>query len=240
MPRQASGACLLSGMLRCPRCEGRVSGAGSRRGVHRYGCKAILSLGAAATDQACTFTVNAPTIDAAVLAEVGPLVEAATGDSAALSAALRRAWHTLRSNRGTGERELRIQHLEQVGARARDRLKRAALLFVDEQLDKAGYDLARAEAEHDIEVAEQELRRLRVDRPPTQLPPLETITRAAGGWRKLLETGATPGRGAVLAVLIETIVPEHVGWNAWRAHIAWTPAGEALRSLAAVAAEVAA
>jgi hypothetical protein len=231
---------LLSGLLRCPRCGGRVSGAGSRRGVRRYGCKALLSRGAGATDAACTFTVNEPTIDTIVLSELEGRLNVATKTDPSLHSALRRAWETLRRQPDDADGEQRIRHLEQSADRARERLKRAALLFVDSRLDKAGYDLVRAEAERDLDAADSELTRRRTDRPPATLPPLETVLRAAGNWRAVLYEGSPQERRAVLGTLIEMVVPEHGGWNSWRAQITWTSTGEALSKLTSAASVAAA
>lgn len=196
--------------------------------MRRYGCKALLSHGAGATDAACTFTVNEPTIDAIVLSESERRLELATTTDPSLHSALRRAWETLRRQPDDADGEQRIRHLEQAADRARERLKRAALLFVEGQLDKAGYDLARAAAERDLGAAETELTRRRANRAPAALPPLETVLRAAGSWRAVLREGSSQDRRVVLGTLIEMVIPEHVGWNEWQARIAWTSSGEAL------------
>src|SRR5205823_779353 len=100
---------------------------------------------------------------------------------------VRRAWAELQT-RNVQRGALRpIRQVEQVAERARERLKRAALLFVDGQLDKTGYDLARAEAEADLEATETELGRLRGARAEPDLPSIDMVLREAGGWQTILE-----------------------------------------------------
>src|SRR5207245_6339511 len=61
MPRQASGRYLLTGLLRCPRCAGRMRGDNIPQG-RRYRCS-----GEDATGQ-CTQTVDAVAVEGVALA----------------------------------------------------------------------------------------------------------------------------------------------------------------------------
>src|SRR5215217_5203174 len=74
MPKQASGRYLLTGLLRCPRCQHRMRSSwarsGRRRGYAAYHCGQEIN-------SACCFTAVATPIDAAVLTEVGAILDTA-------------------------------------------------------------------------------------------------------------------------------------------------------------------
>src|SRR5207248_9841174 len=122
--------------------------------------------------------------------------------------------------------------LERSAEKARERIKRLALLFADGDLDRAGYELGRGQAQTDLEASEAELARVGSLRPVPTLPPLDEVLRLAGGWRELLGSGSMATRREVLGLLIETVTPERVRYGAYRARIAWTPTGALLERLA--------
>jgi site-specific DNA recombinase len=76
VPRQASQYYMVTGLLRCPNCGGRMHGKGRAGHSRSYRCTSHTS-GANAATRTCFTSVLADQVEQAVLAEVLPLVEAA-------------------------------------------------------------------------------------------------------------------------------------------------------------------
>ena len=126
-------------------------------------------------------------------------------------------------------------------ARARQRLTRAAEMFVDGLLDKASYDALRDKAATDIESAQSELARLEPTQPTiAKLPSLDKLLEEAGGWINLLGDGKAPSRRDVLALLINRVVAVRVGHARYDVQIEWTPLGDALNEIASASRQSAA
>jgi DNA invertase Pin-like site-specific DNA recombinase len=231
MPRQASGRYLLTGLLRCPKCACRMR-ASTRIGAGnpRYVCSAS-HVGALARDVSCRYQAVGHRVDAAVLGEVGLLLDDATATIPEMKGALRRAWAALAHPRDNSEAFVRT--CEAAAAKARERIKRLALLFADGDIDRQGYELGRAQAQADLEAAEAELGRLRVVRPTPALPTLEEALHHAGRWHDLLATGDTRRQREVLAVLVDRVIPERISHGKYTAVIVWSETGEQLRTLVA-------
>jgi hypothetical protein len=231
-PKQASGRYLLTGFLRCERCGARMAGWRQRNRTARYRCTGQQQ-GAAAPDQRCYYIVRHDALDAAVLSEVGELVEILTAREPRLQAELRRSWQARQRPDETAKEVVTVQNLRREADKARQRLTNAAVLLVDGTIDKAGYELLRDKAQADLDAAEAELARrsIAVARPP-ELPPLETVLAAAGGWRQLLAASDTVARRDVLDQLIRTVRPRRLGFDRYQVEVGWTPLGEVLRQLA--------
>jgi hypothetical protein len=190
VPRQASQAYLLTGLLRCPRCGSRMHG--KRQAVRRISYECMRpQRGANAGAQTCTYTALAAQVDALVLAEAQAAVEGVLGVPG-MGPALARAWELLRRPSGEETRtEQRLAQLERLLAKLRGRLTRSAILFADGELDRASYQLASDATRAELEAAEAEVARLRgVPSAPT-LPPLEAVLREAGGWGAALRGADT-------------------------------------------------
>jgi DNA invertase Pin-like site-specific DNA recombinase len=233
MPRQASGRYLLSGLIRCPACAARMSAGGNSTGCRRrrarYRCASSF-LWASATSRKCARTASAAAVDADVLGEVGAVIEAVASTDGRVSSAVRQAWQALEQRPEDADRASRRLQMERAAEKARERIKRLALLYADGDLDREGYQWGRDQAQDDLEASEAELARLAAVTPAPALPPLETVLREAGGWSAILRAGSTPAKRDVLAVLIDTVIPERVGFGRYRAHITWTALGRALRA----------
>lgn len=234
IPRQATGRYLLTGFLRCQRCGSRMTGATSKRIPARYRCRAS-DRGASAPNPRCSEAVTAPKLDAVVLAQVEEIVtEVATSDPT-FPAALRRAWGRMQEPAGQDRSAARtIQNLEREAERARERLKRAAILLVDGDIDKPGYEMLRDQAQTDLSGAELELERTRgIKAERLTLPPVDEVLREAGGWAAVLRGGDTLGLRGLLALLIERAEPIRISHGKFDAAIAWTVLGQALRAAVA-------
>lgn len=237
-PRQASGRYLLTGFVRCQRCGSRMSGGAEKRIPARYRCRAT-DQGAAASNPRCSEGITAPKLDAAVLSQVERLVEAVASDDVAHQAKLRNAWRMLHLPQVTDETNSAraILGLESAARKARDRLKRAALYFVDGELTKSDYEQVRAQAQADLESAEAEIERLRSSSKAFELPllSLDEVLRRAGDWGALLHGADISVQRDLLALLIEQIEPVRVSHGKFDAVIRWTPLGDALQKAVTLA-----
>jgi site-specific DNA recombinase len=233
-PRQASGRYLLTGFIRCPRCGARMQGYSYGAGAQsrpRYRCQSERQ-GASARLPACVATVLAAAMDAAVISHVSGVLGVVGATDPVLQAELRRAWRALRQPSGAGDRQQRIRQLEGDAEKARERIRRATDLFVDVQIDKTAYDDKCARERSVLEAADAELARLRGLTAAPGLPALDEALRVAGDWGRALLRFDVPSQRAVLATLVELVVPVKVGFGKYRAHITWTPGGVALREAA--------
>ena len=240
MPHQASGDYLLTGLLRCPKCGQRMSGAGRRRSkrtgapLPRYCCIAEM-LGPTAPDPACRYSVKGGPVDTAVLDATAAIVETATSSDPHVKKALLRAWTELQQPKGIGDATKRIRRLQHDGERARKRLADAAIKLVDGELDKLGYTEMRRHVEADLGKIEVELERLRVSmNADPQLPPLEQVLRDGSEWAIALREGDTRMQREVLSHLVSKVVPVRIGYGKYQADITWTPLGNALRQTVSV------
>jgi site-specific DNA recombinase len=226
LPAQASGEVLLSGLMRCPVCAGRMSGWNRTRQRPHYRCNQ-------APMKRCCFAAPRDVIDRLVLDEVSGVLDAVSGRDAQFRSTLRRAWEGLRSPAEGAERRKQVQALERDAERSRKRLTDAALLLVDGKLDALAYGELRMRVQAEMDAAEAELARLRGVKADPTLPPLDEVLASAGGWREMLCSGGVPTRREVLGLLLDAVVPERVGWGRYDARLAWTPTGAALAKLAA-------
>ncbi len=230
LPRQASQCYLLAGFLRCRHCGERMHGH-QRRGVPKYRCTAARH-GAEPGKQACYAELRADDLDAAVMAEVLPVVEAAVSALPELREALDRAWAALREPATVQDAlqdRLRTR-LAREAEQARSRLTNAAVLFADGQIDKLGYELLRDKAQADLRTATEALDGLQPAAPRTELPPLEIVLAAAEGWGAAMREGDVAARREVLAALVERVVPVQVGRGRYGVEIVWTPLGDGLQA----------
>jgi DNA invertase Pin-like site-specific DNA recombinase len=232
VPKQASKRYLMSGMLRCSACGSRMSGWSSgRRPVYR--CNPAGFEWDVVTPKRCSVTAPMDVVDPFVLAQMTALLEVVASHDAKMRAALRREWEHLRQPVKAGDAQRRAQHLEQVVERAKQRMTRAAEMFVDGNLDRTGYDGLCQKARADIEGADAELARLgEINADPT-LPPLDEVLKDAGGWATPLRGADVPAQREVAATLIDHLEPRRVGYGRYEVSIVWTPLGEALEKMAA-------
>jgi hypothetical protein len=166
-----------------------------------------------------------------VLSEVLPLIETAVSASPELRDALERAWTALRQPATLQDelQERQRQQLMREAEQARSRLTRAAVLFADGDIDKAGYELLREKAQGDLQAATAELDRFHVIESNMALPLLETVLVAAAGWDAAFRDGELAPQRDVLAALMDRAVPVRVGRGRYGVEVTWTPLGEALQ-----------
>lgn len=252
-PRREGQKHLLTGLLVCPRCEGRMVGRLQHGRAPRYACPAGThartspGLGTAP----CWYTVAAGAVEAQVLEAVGGRLAAlasltAGPDAARLRPRLERAWEALRrERRGAGAGPWAagtVRRAEAARDRATKRLGDAATMLVDGVLDKAGYEAMREPIERDLAEAEAALRAAR-QRPPAgqsgtprrrsaaPLPPLVEALVEVEGWAGAIERADVPAQRELLATLLERLVPTRTGHGRYAVEVHWTATGEALGAL---------
>jgi DNA invertase Pin-like site-specific DNA recombinase len=236
-PHQSSGRHLLTGFVRCPKCGSRMSAhPGSQGRSYRFVCD-VVRAGANAPRADCRCAVLMPAIEAGTLAEVASNIELVAASDPGLQRAIRQAWRSLQEPSALAAGTARRRQLERVVAQAKKRLTDAALLLVDGVLDRDGYDLARAQAQADLDAASAELAQFQAPPPPPTLPPLDAILREVGGWAAALESAEVPVQRQMLDALVEHIVPVRVGRGRYQVEITWTSLGVAIRQLAAFLAD---
>jgi hypothetical protein len=227
LPRQASGSYLLTGMIVCPRCGGRVNGDFYRHQYRYYRCAGHANAPQNGHDLRCTWAAPCGPIDTAVLAAVGELLETLSVDACTL----KEAWEELARPTDLGKvRAQRIAALERERAKAQTRLKEAALKLVDGDLDKAGYELVRDAAQSALAAAEEEIRRLEAA-PDRELPSLEAVLATLPSWQGPLSDASIQVQRGILRPLIERVVPVRVARGQYTVDIIWTALGGAVREM---------
>jgi predicted nucleic acid-binding Zn-ribbon protein len=226
---QASDRFLLTGMIRCPECGGRMFGYTNKRhpNAPRYNCNGW-ALGAKGAD--CHVSVSGTQIDAIILAEVDAILAAVSGDET-LREEVRRAWDALARVGDEPDQGARVAALRAEATRRRDLLARAAELFVGGDLDRDGYERLRERARAALDAAEAEIQRLQGQRRVPVLPPFDRVLAEVGGWSSALSHASVAERRKVLAQVVQRVVP-HRRPGHYVLEVAWTPVGQALREAA--------
>jgi hypothetical protein len=129
--------------------------------------------------------------------------------------------------------------MEAVAEKARERIKRLALLFADGDIDREGYDLGRAQAQTDLHAAEAALADLAPRRTASPLPSLDSVLRDVGGWVIALRDGDVVSQRDILRLLVDHLNVERHGWGKFKLQITWTPLAEGLAQLRELGAEAA-
>jgi hypothetical protein len=186
--------------------------------------------GASPTLSSRRFSASVTKLGGLVLVEIAELLDLVSNTDAVLRAALRRSWEAL--NRPDSDTEAMTRTYQQVSSRARERIKRLALLFADGDIDREGYELGRAQAQSDLEAAETELATLRPTEPAEQLPGLDEVLAQVSGWREVLKDGDVIGQRDVLGVLVARVQCERIGFGRFRTTVIWSDRGERLRHVA--------
>jgi DNA invertase Pin-like site-specific DNA recombinase len=252
LAKQATGQYLLTGLLRCYRCGGRmvgtpyrarerrVDGSVHERGGQRYQCVSS-NLGRAwtRTTQPCSTVIVAKTLDADVRQQVGRIV--ALIDRPRGRRELARVWEGLRTgrkSRSSDDLGQQIARAEQHRATWVDARASAYPDWKAKRLTDREYDEIRARAEGEIDTAERELERLRArlgaegEHLDQALPPLAVVMARLDGWGPLLETAPTAEQRGLLGELIERVEAVKVTRGRYTARIRWTERGRALRRVA--------
>jgi DNA invertase Pin-like site-specific DNA recombinase len=219
IPRQGR-TWLLNGLIRCPKDGLRMQGRNERWGpIYRCGIPF----------KGCYFYAKLDVIDAAVLGEVGHLLEPLTANPG-IRARLRAAWMQLQAPDHKGD-DRRARALEQTVERSRKRRNAVMDLLVDGTIDRSEYDIAVGRYTVEIEAAERELAQIQDAATPTPLPSWDVVLRDLHDWQAALAGLDLAARRDVLGALVERVGPERVGRGQYAVKMEWTPLGKALRQL---------
>lgn len=247
MPHQASGRHLLTGMLRCS-CGSRMVGQAAtvRNGAvvyaARYRCKGY-DEGAPKAGSDCKTEANMKVLDAAVIQDAGRIFPMlALLENRTFRAKLQQKWQALQTPPATLDVARQIRHQEAEAAKAQQRLQALTYKLLDNAIDDATYKAMKGDIERTRDAATAEVRRLRGTTAGTRpLPPLETVLARIGGWDEALAAFDIASQRAILGELIDWVEPVRterlpVRGTPWGQAplIHWTPAGDALRDVAAV------
>ena len=238
MPRQASGAFPLTGLIRCHKCGSRMAGRTNRTkwspkrrdetreyAVREYACCAWAE-GAEKAGARCYATVPARAVERAVLGTVREMLTAVNRPKVRERA--RRAWAEREQSARADDVAVRIADLERQHERAERRIADASTRFLDGEISRTAYDITSAKLMADLEAIKAELSRLRGRAKPATLPPLGAVLAGVTGWATALRNAAPEATREALGVLVERAEPVRVGFGKYEAHIKWTPVGWAL------------
>jgi DNA invertase Pin-like site-specific DNA recombinase len=250
LPAQASGAYLLTGLLRCASCGGRMVGnpgnrARARRdGIvdlsmqRRYICSARLHGDARQRADPCYATVLARKIEAPVLLAIMDLLERVSDPT--LQEAMRAAAGRKASARILDQPGRQIGALQATLTKARHTLSEATQRFFRDEISKLAYDVVADEMAQKIEQAEQRMAELRGASKRSADLPIEALVAGVSGWHEALLGAEVPAQRALLAELVETVRPVRHGHGRYGAAVKLGPKGEALLTYACEAAQLAA
>lgn len=239
LPAQASGVYPLTGMIRCFNCGGRMAGrlssqrwAGNHQRIREYTCQSS-TYGARsgpsialASDQPCRKVIPAHRIEPVVLDTVSEMLERLADPG--VHARARRA-HDARARRQQPDDVGRqIGLLERTLSETRRAIAASSSKFSLGELDRRVYEITRDELMSELERAESELARLRGRPRQSKVAPLPALLAGVAGWAGALRDGAPDAVRDALAVLIETIRPDRVGFGRYEASFTFTPTGRAL------------
>jgi DNA invertase Pin-like site-specific DNA recombinase len=220
LPRQATGRYLLTGFLRCPGC-GRRMAHGLSKGYRRYQCTGQ-------ADDGCTETIQGTAVEEQVLDAAAAAIAPLLVRGGPLRAVLAEVWERLQQDPQETTRAERRRVAEQAAARARERLRSAALLFADRELDRQGYELVREQATADLAAAERELAAATSGPREPRLPPLERVLGDAASWAADLQGSDVPVQREILRQLVDQVTYRRPRYAQHEACITWTALGLAI------------
>jgi DNA invertase Pin-like site-specific DNA recombinase len=236
MPKQARGAYALTGLLRCSRCAGRMSGrlkgtqGGTRTARREYICHAGLTLGADNAGRRCLLTVRADLIEGAVLDAVTEMLRVA--GAPALRAAILREMKRqarLETDDDTGPE---LARLDAARRKASDRLHALTTMRADGELDADEYRESASQYRDELERIAARLTELRgrVSRPaPT---PIDALLAACPAWARALDGAEPAAIRETLGQLIASVAPVRVGGGRYEIDWDLTPTGLSIVSAA--------
>ena len=235
-PRQASGAYLLTGFLKCPECGDRLCGRTAAPGrYHRYGCVSF-SRGAdhpSRQGRACWWSGSARQLDAAARAHVGRML-AAFADPVTMSI-LEEGWEMVRQEAaGEDDTPRQIAALEARRGKYASARDAAYIDWKSGEIGGEQYRSVAATAEAEMAVADRELAVLRSRLSPIdELPPWREVLSFVRAIVPIYESGSIDEQRLVLARLWNSAVPIKLGYNRYDIDPDLTELGHRLLQVAA-------
>jgi DNA invertase Pin-like site-specific DNA recombinase len=222
LPSQASGEYLLSGLLRCPKCGGRMVGnPGNRRRAERdnyrgepdelkrYLCASRLHGDAEQRAAPCYATIMAKKLDPVVVGTVADMLDRVADLSMRPKLREHHRRVTAASRGDDPGRQLAGQEAEL--ARLTKMLSRTSQEFFAGGMTRLAYDATVADVTEQIEQVTAEIARLRDGGGRVELEPIDLLLAAYGQWGPHFRGAPVGAQRAVLADLVEWVRPLAVG-----------------------------
>jgi site-specific DNA recombinase len=233
LPMQASGDFLLTGIMRCPSCNGRMIGnAGDRSrsdaARKRYVCSSRKNGDLAQRVEPCYRTIPARQLEEAVVESVREIIEHAADPTLRAKIRASIARRAREEQRALDEGARPIARLETDLARARKMLSAASQKFFADEISRTAYDVTAADLTEQIESLTAELERLRGRVRRVEPQPIETLLRIVDGLAASLAATELPDWRPVLSELVERVTPVRVGYGKYEAGLELTSFGKRL------------
>lgn len=232
LPAQARGEYLLSGLIRCPACGGRMVGnPGNRKraerdnyrgdpaDLKRYLCSARLH----GTDEQraapCYATVLCRKIDEVVIGTIGDMLDRASDRS--LTSAMMSRYERDVAAAGKDDTGRTVARREQDVAAKQKMISRASQEYFAGSIQKIAYDAVVADLGEQVALLEAEIAELRArGRRPAPMP-IEALLGAIAAWAEGFRTAPITTQRAALAEIVEWVRPVRVGRG--RYELTWLP-----------------
>lgn len=226
-----SGEHLLTGLIACPTCGSKMAGWTQAGRWKRYRCNSFEHGGERALRN-CTCTVSSAPVDEDMIGQIVNLLAPLEAGDPKLRQAVVRAWERLRKpdDAGAKDRARLVARARKEAEDAKRRIAEATRLLVDGTIDRTAYQALAEDEQRRLESAEQTLVGPEAQASVSEvLPPLEKALADLGGWEVVLrQEGAVPQKRAVLALLVERVIPRRISHGKYRADVIWTQRGRAL------------
>lgn len=231
VPRQASKRFLLTGFIRCHKCDRRMAGNSATK-------QAIYMCAGCYTGE-CYGTYSAKAFDSQIIRLVTELLATYSSSDRSIQAFFAKEWNRLAAPDASRSATIirRRNELERMLSTTRERIGRLALRFADGDIDRVAYDTGREAIEQDIEDAQRELGTLPTTPPPLMLPYAMAL-RQIRDWYEVFPGADVADQREVLASLIVRVTGKRVPRSSTHARdlyqlsIEWTSMGEHLSGLA--------
>lgn len=222
LPKQASLEYLLTGFLRCPKCNARMVGSSRHKAQYRprYMCTGY-------TNGKCSYSVVAEDVEFLTLDELYPILHNAASSWSGKLAKL-----ALEQVVGPQDelRAKRVRKLEADIARLQQRIDSANDLMADRKMEFEDYKSTVGRAKEELRDAKKELEQLQG--PARGKPEVEMVLAHAAEWRDTLKGGSIEAKRGVLKQLLDHVVPVRVGYGAFEVFPHLTPVGKVAVQLA--------
>jgi site-specific DNA recombinase len=234
MPRQASGAYALTGLLFCWVCGCRMSGRprhaqqGRYRRGREYFCSSSLlgatAAGAGVGGKRCYATVNADVIEHAVLVPMRELLTVAS--DVRVHDLIRRAVERQERRSSKDDPATRRERLLREREAVRRALGELTVKMTRGTIDDEEYQAAREQLQDDRARLDREIADVgAVQARPSHLEDIAALLSGVAGWAHAFELADPLALRSALGALVERIEPVRVARGTYRAAIKYTAIG---------------
>lgn len=245
LPAQASGQYLLTGLLRCHACGGRMVGnpgnrkraerdnyRGDPRDLQRYVCSERLHGDARARATPCYATVQARKVEGLVIATVREMLLQVNDPELAVRYRAKLRREAVAAGGADGDAGL-VSGLERKLAATKQQLLAASQRYFVQEISKLTYQIHEEELGREIEAIAEEIARVRSRkrRPEVMAPDamLRLVDSLSAVARELAKTeGSTLRWRGLLEPIVAGVTPVRLGRGVYEATVGLTPFGRGL------------